>query len=87
MKIAAQMYIVPDATHPDYWALQIMGSMIAGSGQDLFREELVTKRGKALEAGSFVDDVFKQGGMAVFGAVALPTRSRRSYAQAHQPQH
>ena len=78
MKIAAQMFIVPDATHDDYWALRTMGSMLVGSGQDLFREELVTKRGKALEAGSFVDDVFKQGGMAVFGAVSLPTRSRRS---------
>ena len=78
MKIAAQMFVVPDATHEDYWALRTMGSMLVGSGQDLFREEMVTKRGKALEAGSFVEDIFKQGGMAVFGAVSLPTRSRRS---------
>ena len=78
MKIAAHMYIVPDATHPDYWPVRVLSSMLSGSGQDLFREEMVTKRGKALEAVTFIDDIFKQGGMAVFGSISLPTRSRRS---------
>ena len=46
MKIAAKVFILPRATHEDYYALKIMSEMLSGSATDLFREDLVTQRSK-----------------------------------------
>ena len=76
MKIAAQVYILPRATHADYYALKVMSQMLSGSATDVFREDLLTKRSKALEAfGTYVDDL-AAGGMFVFGSVNLPLKRK-----------
>ena len=76
MKIAAKVFILPRATHEDYYALKIMSEMLSGSATDLFREDLVTQRSKALEAfGAYIDD-FAGGGMFVFASVNLPFKGK-----------
>ena len=77
IKLAARIYPLPRADHDDYWSLQVLGQMLAGSETDLFREELVTKRGKAVEAFSGNISDLSAGGMLFFGSVSLPTRSKR----------
>ena len=74
IKIAARIYILPQANHEDYWALQTLSQMISGSETDLFREELVTKRGKAIEAISGSINDLSAGSVLFFGSISLPTR-------------
>ena len=85
MKIAAHVYILPRATHSDYYALKVMSQMLSGSATDVFREDLVTKRSKALEAfGTYVDEL-AAGGMFVFASVNLPfKRKNKLFRQIEQ---
>lgn len=77
IKVAANVYIAPSATSEDYWAMKVLGQMLSGGAVDRFREELVGRRGKALDASGMYVDQFKAGGLVVFGSVSLPWRSKR----------
>jgi zinc protease len=77
IKIAAHVYTLPTVVDPDYYALQVLSQMLSGSETDLFREDLVTQRKKAVEGMSIYIDDFKAGGLMIFASISLPTRSKR----------
>jgi len=75
MKVAALVYYGPTRRHADYWAWKVMTEMLAGGEVDHFREELVTKQGKALDGGALAEEL-AAGSLLGFGSVSLPFRSK-----------
>jgi zinc protease len=63
----------PDSEDAD--ALDVLGQMLSGGSVDLFHEEHVRLRHRAIEAGTQVFD-FRRGGGIVFYAVSLPYRRK-----------
>ena len=76
VKVAAHVYPLPPAKHPDYWALKVLGTMISGSAMDRFQQSLVVEKKKAVEAMSAHVDEFSAGGLFLFASISLPTRSQ-----------
>lgn len=80
----ALSYPLPPTNHPDHFALQLMLSMLSSDATDHFRETLVTRRKKALEAMT-VTRRYRSGGALLFGSASLPLRrQRRAFALAEQ---
>jgi zinc protease len=75
VKIAAQVWFGPTRRDADYWAYRVMTEMLAGGELDRFREELVTKRGKAIEAFTLAEEL-RAGAILSFASMSLPFRSR-----------
>ena len=75
IKIAAMAWFGPTRRDADYWAYRVMTEMLAGGELDRFREELVTRRGKAIEAFTIAEEL-RAGGILAFGSLSLPFRSR-----------
>ncbi len=75
IKIAAQVWFGPTRRDADYWAYRVMTEMLAGGELDRFREELVTERGKAIEAFTIAEEL-RAGGILAFGSLSLPFRMR-----------
>jgi zinc protease len=75
VKIAAQVWFGPTRRDADYWAYRVMTEMLAGGELDRFREELVTTRGKAIEAFTIAEEL-RAGGILAFGSLSLPFRFR-----------
>ncbi len=80
IKVAAQLYRGPSARDPDYWAFRVMMEMLSGGELDRFREELVTRRGKAVEA--FAQNAeLRAGTLFIAGSISLPfRREKRAFA-------
>ena len=84
IKVAALMYIGPTMRDPDYWAFKVMTEMLAGGELDAFREELVTERGKAIEAMT-IAETLRSGSVLAFASINLPFRGeRRAFKLLHQ---
>lgn len=66
---------LPPAGSPDGSAVDVMVEMLAGGGFDRFREEIVVRRGRAVEGGSEVLRL-RRGGAIVFWAASLPYRRK-----------
>ncbi len=75
IKIAAQVWFGPTRRDADYWAYRVMTEMLAGGELDRFREELVTRRGKAIEAFTIAEEL-RAGGILAFGSLNLPFRMK-----------
>jgi zinc protease len=68
---------LPDPRHPDYWAVVVMNHMLAGGQVDLFADELVDRRGKAVYATTQWLS-FRRGGALAFAAAHLPYRRKKT---------
>ncbi len=75
IKVAAQVWFGPTQRDADYWAYRVMIEMLAGGELDRFREELVTNRGKAIEAFTLSDDL-RAGSLLSLVSINLPFRAR-----------
>ncbi len=73
VKATGVVFPLPPMDHADHFPLRMMLAMLVGSEIDQFSEELVTRRGKALDAGTY-SERYRQGGALVFGSASLPTR-------------
>ncbi len=76
VETAIRFYLLPPADHPDSDALAMLRSMLEGQANP-FREDLVRKREKALEAGL---EIFsgRRGGALGFYAAQLPYRRKKT---------
>lgn len=76
VETAIAFYPVPGPAHPDFDALTVLNRMLAGQANP-FREDIVRRREKALEAGL---EVFwnRQGGAIGFYAAQLPYRRKET---------
>jgi zinc protease len=73
VETAALAFPFPPADARERYAIELLGHLLAGGAVDPFREEIVTRRGRALEAG--VERLgFRRGAALVFYAVSLPYR-------------
>ena len=75
IKVAALFYVGPTQRSEDWTAWEVMTQMLAGGQLDHFREELVTERGKAVEAGAIYEEL-EAGSILAFGSVSLPIRRK-----------
>jgi zinc protease len=75
VEVAAFGFPLPDGDAPDRAALDVLLEMLSGGAVDLFREELVTRRHKALEAGS-ESLRMRRGGALFFYSASLPYRRK-----------
>lgn len=66
---------LPPADAADASAVEVMIEMLSGGPFDRFREELVVRRGRALEGGTQVVRL-RRGGVIAFWAASLPYRRR-----------
>lgn len=73
IKVAAMLYVGPTRDSEDYWAYRLMTEMLAGGELDRFREELVTERGKAVEAVTVAEEL-RSGSILAFASISLPFR-------------
>jgi zinc protease len=70
-------YALPDPGHPDHWAVVVMNHILAGGQVDLFAEEMVDRRGKAVFA--MTERLsFRRGGALAFAAAHLPYRRKKT---------
>jgi zinc protease len=68
---------LPPADAEDAAAVEVLVAMLTGRAVDPVREEVVTKRGKALEAG-IESLLLRRGGGIVFFSASLPYRRQRT---------
>jgi zinc protease len=84
VEVALQGYPLPPAASPHHHALELAVEILSGGSVDRVREDLVVRRGRALEGGT--EAVFlRQGGALVLYAVNLPYR-RTATAHRHLAQ-
>jgi zinc protease len=77
VETAVLAFPLPPADSPDWLALQLLHKLIGGGTTDLFAEEIVRKRRRALEAG--LQAIFlRRGGAFLFYSVSLPYRRERT---------
>ncbi len=76
IETTAWLYPIPGPAHPDAVALELMERLLFDGEVDRFREELVERRGKAVDAGGF-DLTHRRGGVIALYSIALPDRSWR----------
>lgn len=75
VELAVFGFILPPAGSQDEWAIAVVKQLLGGGAVDPFREELVTRRRKAVEAGTeFLS--FRRGGAIVFYSASLPYRRK-----------
>lgn len=75
VEVATLGFPLPPADSPDGPALEVLAELLSGGSVDRFREDLVTRRRKAVEAGTeFLD--YRRGGGVLFYAASLPYRRR-----------
>lgn len=75
IEVALVVFPLPPSDADDIWALQVMVELLCGRSLSPFKEELVTFRRKALEAGALVLWA-RRGGMIVFYSASLPYRRK-----------
>jgi zinc protease len=75
VEISVLAFPLPEASSEDRWAVEILLQLLSGAAVDPFREELVVRRGKALEAGA-QSLVLRRGGAFFFYSVSLPYRRK-----------
>jgi len=75
VEIAALGFPLPDSDSPDRFALDVLLEILSGGAVDPFREELVTRRRMAIEAGS-ESLRFRRGGALFFYSASLPYRRK-----------
>jgi len=75
VETAILAFPLPPADSEDYWAVRVMVQLLAGGAVDPFREEIVTRRDKALDAG-VRPFRFRRAGALLFYSVALPYRRK-----------
>ncbi|MSQ04351.1 MAG: insulinase family protein [Myxococcales bacterium] len=75
IKVAALIYMAPPERDPEYWPYAVMTEMLSGGELDHFREELVGRRHKALEAVT-ASQSLREGSMMIFASISLPFRVR-----------
>jgi len=75
VETAILAFPLPPAGSADDWAVRVMVQLLSGSAVDPFREELVTRRDKALDAGVYPFR-FRRAGALLFYSVALPYRRK-----------
>jgi zinc protease len=75
VEVAILGFPLPPADAPDALAVDIMIEMLTGGGLDPVREEVVVRRGRALEAGTEAM-VFRRGGALVLYGASLPYRRK-----------
>ncbi|MFB3909345.1 MAG: M16 family metallopeptidase [Candidatus Eisenbacteria bacterium] len=73
--LAVLAYLLPPVTSPDYWAIEILRMMLVAGQVDPFKEDLVTRRGRAVDAATVVQQA-RRGGAIFFGSAALPYVSK-----------
>ena len=77
VEIAIAGFPLPAATSPDRTALTVLGRMLSGGQIDRMREELVTRRGKAVDAGTQLL-FLRRGGAIVFYSASVPYRRKKT---------
>ncbi len=77
VEIAAAGFLLPPAGGPDEAALEVLVQLLSGGAANPFREELVSRRRKAIEAGTMALDL-RRGGVVVFYSLSLPYRRKAS---------
>ncbi|ANM31790.1 hypothetical protein ABI59_22855 [Acidobacteria bacterium Mor1] len=77
VETAIQAYVLPEADHPDRTAIKVMLHLLGQGAVNPFREDLVVRRGKAVEAGIEIVDL-RRGGALVFYAASLPYRRQKT---------
>jgi len=83
VKIAGVAYFGPTHRDDDYWAYRIMTEMLAGGELDRLRENLVTEKGKAVEAFTIAEEL-RAGGILAFASMSLPFRCKnRAFRLVH----
>ncbi len=83
IRLTVLVYPTPSPRDRDWWPMQLVETMLHGSEVDRFREEIVTERGKALEAQTISFDM-KAGGFLGFGSVSLFLRgTEKAFRHAH----
>ncbi len=86
VEVAILGFPLPPPGQEDHWPLLVMRRILGGQAAP-FREELVRRRHRAIEAGIFAEEV-RRGGILAFYAVNLPYRRRatafRDMEQARQ---
>ena len=75
IKVAGLYYPGPTKRSEDWYAWELMTEMLAGGELDHFREELVGRRGKAMEAVTITEEL-EAGAILAFGSVSLPFRRK-----------
>lgn len=70
-------FALPPPGSEDQWAIAVLKQLLSGGKIDLFREQLVSRRHKAIEAGTQILSQ-RRGGAIVFYAVNLPYRRERT---------
>lgn len=68
---------LPDADAPDAWAVQVMLRMLTGRQVDPFREIVLRRRRKAIEAGA-QSIALRRGGGLIFYTASLPYRREKT---------
>ena len=77
VEIALVGFPLPPADSEDYWPLRVLQQMLTGGAVDPLREDLVVKRGKAVEAG--VESLLqRRGGAFIFYSAHLPYRRQKT---------
>ncbi len=77
VEIAAAGFLLPPAGGPDGPALEVLTQLLSGGAASPFREELVSRRRKAVEAGVMVLNL-RRGGAVIFYSLSLPYRRKSS---------
>ena len=75
VETAIHVFPLPPSGSEEYWSLQVLAQLLSGGEVVPFREEIVTRRRKAVEAGTqFL--FFRRGGAAILFSASLPYRRK-----------
>ena len=77
VEVAILGFLLPPPGSEDQWAIAVLRALLSGGKIDPFREELVRRRHKAVEAGTQILSL-RRGGAIAFYAVNLPYRRERT---------
>ncbi len=77
VEVAVLGFPLPPPAHPDADALRVAAEILAGGSVDLFEDEIVRVRRKALEAGTEIAWA-RRGGVLAFYAANLPYRREQT---------
>jgi predicted Zn-dependent peptidase len=77
VEVAVLGFPLPPPSHPDAVALRVAAEILAWGSVDVFQDEIVRVRGKALEAGTEVAWA-RRGGVLAFYAANLPYRREKT---------
>jgi zinc protease len=77
VEVAVLGFPLPPPAHPDADALRVAAEILARGSVDVFQDEIVRVRGKALEAGTEIAWA-RRGGVLAFYAANLPYRREKT---------